>query len=198
MVRNVYRLQRGVVLVGLTLGVALFGCGADETSVGAPNKPDQRVEALSSGQITSVVAAINQAEIKQAQTALVRLEDDDLRAYAEQLITDHKAHDTELKTLVGRLGVKEESSNLKSDVEEFSQKMNRSIDQEPADLLGPTFIGVQIKMHKKAIATVEQALSQARQAELRTYLENYLAALQKHLDRAMQLRKRFPEMESRL
>ena len=198
MLREMHRLQRLALLVGAALCAALSGCGTDEQSVGGPNKPEQRMEALSAGQITSVVATMNQAEIKQAQGALERLEDDDMRAYVEQLVTEHKAQEEELKKLEDTLGLREESSALKVEMDEFSQKMNRSIEQETADRLAATFISVQIKMHKKGLSTVEQLLSQARQRELRTYLENYLALQQKHLDRATQLRRRFPEAESSL
>ena len=197
MLREIHRLRGRALFVGASLCVALSGCGTDEQSVGGPNKPEKRVEALSAGQITSVVTTINQAVAKQARVALERLEDDDLRAYAEQLIAEHREQEEELKTVVETLGVREEPSALKAELDEFSEKMNRSIEEETADQLAPTFIGVQIKMHKKGLSTVEQLLLHARPRELRTYLENYLAVQQKHLDRAMQLRKRFPEMESR-
>jgi len=198
MVRHFHRLQSGALLVGALLCAALSGCRADEASVGAPNKPEQQMESLSTGQIASVIATINQGEVKQAQTALARLEDETVRGYAEKLSTDHRAQQAELTTLLGKLNVKEESSAAKSDLEQYGQKLNRSIEQEPAERLASAFLDEQVAMHKRALATVEQLLSQAQEPELRTYLESFRVILREHLEEATQLRKRYPEMESRL
>lgn len=196
MLREIHRLQRRVLLVGASLCAALSGCGTDEQSVGGPNKPEQRVEVLSAGQITSVVSSINQAEATQAQAALTRLQDDAVRIFAEQLLTEHRAQEAELATLQDKLGLKQESSVLKEELDQFAQKQNQNLEQESVDGLAPMFLDVQMMMHRRGLATVEQLLSQAQQPELRAYLENYRGVLKQHLEKAQQLRRRFPEMES--
>lgn len=197
MLREIRRLPGRAVLVGAALCAALSGCGADEHSVGGPtNKPEQRMEALSPGQILFVVAAINQAELAQAQAVIDRLDDAVVRAYAEKLAADHRAAAAELALLQVKLGAKEEPSALRTEVEEHGQKTNQSVAQEPVDRLAQSYLDGQISMHKKAIATVDQLLSQAQQPEVRTYLENLRTNLKAHLEQAQQLRKRFPELES--
>ncbi len=196
MVRDIHRLRGRGLLVGATLCAALSGCGSDEQSVGGPNKPEQRVEALSAGQITSVVTSINQAAITQAQGAFTRLEDDAVRVYAEQMLTEHRAQETELVTLQNKLDVKPQSSVLKEELDQFAQKQSQAIEQESGDSLAPMFLDVEMTMHRRGLATVEQLLSQAQQPELRTYLENFRGMLKQHLEKAQQLRRRFPEMQS--
>jgi predicted outer membrane protein len=160
MAHEIHRLHGRAVLVGAALCMALSGCGADEQSAGGPNKPEQRAEALSSGQILFVVAAINEGELNQAQAVVDRLEDAVVRAYAQKLVADHRAAAAELATLRMTLGAKEEPSALRTEVEQHGQKANQSVEQAPADRLAPSFLDAQISMHSKAIATVDQLLAQ--------------------------------------
>lgn len=197
MVRNIHRLQRGVWFVGATLCLALAGCGADEQSVGGPNKPEQHNEAMSAGQISGVLAAINQGEITQAQGALERIDDPVVKAYAEKLLIEHRAAAGDLDKLDLKLGTKQEASALKTEVEQFADQVNQTITEEQAaSRVAPTFLDGQMRMHKKAIGAVDKMLAQTQQPELRMYLETYRGSLQQHLEQAQQLRKRFPEMES--
>lgn len=205
MVRKIHRLQRRALLVLSTLCLALSGCGADEPSTGGPKPsgegptyPERRAEPLSSGQIASVVTTINQGEVTQAQTALERLDHEDVRAYAEKLIRDHQAADAELVTLLVKLGVTPQESAVRVNLDDFGKQMNQTIAQESTERLAPTFLDVQIEMHRRAITTVEQLMAQTQQAELRTYLESLRGTLQGHLVHARRLRKEFPQpMESR-
>jgi predicted outer membrane protein len=197
MLRQIHRLHGRALLVGAALCTALSGCGTDEPSVGAPNNPEQPTESLSAGQIVAVVATINQGEVKQAQGALERLDDADVRAYAQRIGIQHAGEQAKLVILQGTLGVQQESSGLKTDIEQLGQRMNQSIDQESADRLAATFLDAQIAMHQKALSATEKLLSQTQDPELRTYLENFRVMLQQHLDQATRLSKRFPEAQSR-
>jgi putative membrane protein len=197
MVRKIHRLQSCALLAVATLCMALAGCGSDEPSVGGPSKPDRPMETLSAGQIVTVVATINQGEMQQAEAILLRIEDEEVRAFAEKLLLDHRTEDAKLTRLAGTLGITEESSDLQSDVDELAQRMNRVLEKEQSkERLAPLFLDVQLLMHRNAMKTVDRLLLQAKQAELRTYLENLRTSLMQHQLHAAKLRKQFPDPES--
>jgi predicted outer membrane protein len=189
MARGIRRLRSLAVLVGATLCMALSGCTADEISVGAPNKPEQPMEQLSTGQIASVVVTINQTEVGQAQTVVGRIEDEKVRAFVDELLIDHRDADAEFSEILGQLGVQQESSVLRSEIEQLAQKMNELVAQETLERIEVTFLDTQIRMHKKSLGAVEQLLAQAQEPELRTIVEELRATERQHLETALKLRK---------
>jgi len=197
MMRGIHRplLRRALLAFAITC-LTVLGCGSDEKGAGPSVERERRTESLSAGQIAGVVAVINQSEMTQAQAARPRLQDDDVRAFADKLMTDHRDADTELATLQEKVDADTQSSNMQREIALLGQNMARHVDRESQELVDPTFLEVQVFMHRKAIMTVEQQLlPQATQPELRAYLENFLGKLRAHLERATQLRKRFPDVD---
>src|SRR5690349_6507844 len=99
MVREFHRLQGRALLVAAALCMALPGCGGEEPSLGDQNKPEHPMETLSTGQIVSVIRSINQSESKQAQMGIDRIQDADVKAYAQKILADHRNAETELTSL---------------------------------------------------------------------------------------------------
>ncbi|HRI70939.1 MAG TPA: DUF4142 domain-containing protein [Polyangium sp.] len=195
MVCKIRRLTARVALVGAVACLGLIGCGADDQAVGGPNNPPPRVEAMSTGQITAVLDSFDQAETKQAEAVLERLEDDVVRAYAQKILTEHEVAAMELDALTRKLGTKSESSPMKTEVEKLAEKVQRTITQESVAQLPATFLDGQIQMHKKALTVTDKMMDATQATELRSYIDNYRVTLKQHLDQAQELRKRFPETE---
>ena len=196
MVCKIRRLAACVGLLGAMGCLALAGCGADDQSVGGPNNlpPAQpRAEAMSTGQITAVLSSIDEAETKQAQTALERLEDDIVRGYARKVLTAHEAAEMEVDALTHKFGTKPEASAMKKELEQLADQTQRSIADESVARLPMAYLDAQVQMHKKALVMTDKMQDAAQPTELRSYLENYRAMLKQHLDEAQDLRKRFPE-----
>jgi predicted outer membrane protein len=195
MVRGIRRLQRWVVLAGTTLGLLLIGCGADEASVGGPNKPAQPMEKLSTGQIASVVVTINQIETQQAQAVVGRIEDASVRAFIDTILVDHRDADAELASILSKMGVQQEASGLRTEIEQLARKLDEMVTQSDADRVRGTSLDAQIRMHRKSVGSIDQLLAQVQEPELRTYIEEFRSTEQQHLEQAVQLRKRFRDTE---
>jgi len=195
MVGGIRRLRSSAALVATTFCLAFLGCGADEVSVGAPNKPEQPVEKLSTGQITSVVVAINQSEVSQAQAVTGLIEDQDVRSFVDTLLVDHRDADAELAALVSKLGVQPQSSALRTELEQLAQKLNELIAQETPERIRGTFLDTQIRMHKKSLSALDQLLAQVQEPQLRMNLEELQATERQHLEKAVKLRGSMRERE---
>jgi len=199
MVREIHRLQGRTLLVVAALCMALPGCGSEGPSVGGQNKPEQPMETLSTGQIVSVIKTINEGESKQAQLVIDRLQNADVKAYAEKLLLEHRNAQTELTTLATTLQAKEQSSATQMEVDKLGQKMNAALEKESAERIDMVFLDVQLFMHQKALDNVERLLDQAQEAELKEYLDTFQTSLQDHLREAGRLRtKLYPEPKSML
>ncbi len=185
-------LGRTLFAVAIALCGAL-GCGADEPGTGSLDTERRAGESLSAGQIASVVSTLNQGEIKQAQVALGRLEDKDVRAYAELIIREHQASEKRLETLRAQLGVAKEESDLQEETDLLERNMVRHIEREIPSLADQTYLEVQMFMHRKSVSIVsQQLLPAAKQPEMQVYLEGLREMLEMHLGRATILRKRYP------
>lgn len=196
MARGIRRLRSSAVRIGAMLFLALSGCSADEASVGAPNKPEQPMEKLSTGQIASVVVTINQIEANQAQSVIGRIEDEKVREFVDGLLVDHRDADAEFAAILSKLGVQPESSVLRTEIEQLAQKMNELVAQETGERLTTTFLETQIRMHKRSLGALEQLLAQTQEPQLRTNLEELQATERQHLETAVRLRKPMREVES--
>ena len=185
-----------------TLAIALcgaFGCGADDPEAGSPDTSARRAqESLSAGQIVAVVSTLNQGEIRQAQIALGKLEDADVRAYAELIIREHQDAEKKLETLRAQLGIVKEDSDLQEETDLLGRNMVRHIQREIPALADQTYLDVQLFMHRKSVSIVsQQLLPAAQQPEMQVYLEELRETLRMHLGRATILRKQYPALDPR-
>jgi predicted outer membrane protein len=175
--------------------LALSGCAADEVSVGAPNKPVQPVEKLSTGQIASIVVTINQTEANQAQAVVGLIEDQTVRNFVDTLLIEHRDAEAELSALVAKLGVQPEPSGLRTEVEQLAQKLNELIAQATPERIRGTFLDTQIRMHKKSLGALDQLMAQVQEPQLRMNLEEMQATERQHLETAVRLRGPMRETE---
>jgi putative membrane protein len=196
MVREIHRLQGRVFLALAIACSALSGCG-EESQAEPPAKPERPMESLSAGQIVGIVNVINRGEVKQAEAALDQLKDANVRDYAETIMREHHDAEAELATVLEKLRVPSVSSILQKELDLLGQSMTQIVDRETPEKVDVTFLEAQVVMHRTALRIVEeQLLPQAKEPELKAYLENLQADLREHLGRATNLRKLFPEDDS--
>jgi putative membrane protein len=189
MVREIHRLQGRVFLALAIACSAVSGCG-DESGAETPAKPERPMESLSAGQIVGIVNVIHQGEVKQAED---QLKNEGVRDYAQTLAREHKDAEADLATVLEKLRTPSESSNLQKQLDLFGQNMTQLLDREKPEKVDVTFLEVQIVMHRQALTIVEeQLLPQAKEPEMKAYLENMKTDLSQHLWQARNLRKQFP------
>ena len=136
-------------------------------------------------QIVGIVAAANQIDIDYAKLAISKSKNKQVRAFAQQMVTDHSALQKAVSDLGAKLNVtpadSETSKSLKTEAEDTTKKLKA--------LKGKTFdtayIDNEISYHQAIIDTVNKVLiPNAQNAELKSALSGAVPLFEGHLEHA--------------
>ncbi|MBN8228194.1 DUF4142 domain-containing protein [Corallococcus macrosporus] len=190
----------GTVLAGaLALG---YGCGSDANKDPAPqDAPQQQVPdagsdagvvlTLTDAQIARVLQVANEGEVMLGQYAAPIATDPSIRAFNEQMVTEHTAVKQRLDALLATEGIVPEDSAL-------SLQLQTEVQQIMLVLQGPNaptgaaldlaLISAQLNAHARTAFIGDSLLTpQAANTALKQELENERQAVQMHIDAATDL-----------
>jgi putative membrane protein len=155
----------------------------------AADKKNQKI-----AELLSEIHETDQAEIDAGNLAKEKATGDGVRAFAQQLVTDHTDADQKVVALAQKIGVElsppapltpKEQENAKHN-EELKQKL-QSDSKEKFDA---DFLAAMEKGHREAIAMVKHARETIRNDEVRKTLDELLPTLEEHKKMAEQLSKK--------
>jgi putative membrane protein len=143
-------------------------------------------------ELLGFVNAYNDAEVEIGRMAETRATDAQVREFARRIIREHRALKTEVTNAARQQNVTPTVPAADEDLREDHQEGMR-------DLQGKTrgrefdeaFLEHEIRMHKKVLDEVEDALGRNRNPEIRTVLERARDGLRAHLTTAEELEKKF-------
>lgn len=174
--------------VGTGTGVAGLGGGLTGKAAGAVTVPGNLITNIGSdARIVSAIDVVNTDEIAGAMLAREKATSPRVRAFAEQMITDHTRLQGADRALAS------ESKFISSDSADVTREMRRS-DQAAMVRLqamprGPGFdaayIRGEIGDHKQALALFNAAKPQASAGRLGDLITMAIPVLQQHLNEAM-------------
>lgn len=124
-------------------------------------------------------AAAGMAEVKIAELGVTKAVRPDVKALAEMLVTDHTAVNAELTALAAKKGVE-----LSAVIHPDHAKAFQKLEKETAADFDKEFLSVIISDHKKCISNFEESAKDAKDIDLRTWVEKTLPALKTHLEKA--------------
>ncbi|MDI1475208.1 DUF4142 domain-containing protein [Polyangium sp. y55x31] len=183
---------RAFTLLALA-SAGVWGCGTEAGQHRPGQATEEPSEPLSHGQILAVVSTIDQGEIKNAETARQRTTNDDIRKYAERLAAEHQKTETRLQELESKLRVKQEESEMQSNLRREADRTAEQLRTVPANKFDVTYLDSQIAMHQRALTLFDaQLIPNADSTELETFLRDIRGSLAQHLAQARRLRSRFP------
>ncbi|HEX7153052.1 MAG TPA: DUF4142 domain-containing protein [Thermoanaerobaculia bacterium] len=140
--------------------------------------------------IAAIMAAANEGEIQQGQAARTRAQSADVRAFADQMVTDHTNALNQGRDLFGRIGVTPADNTTSSTLRANSQRTVTNLGTYNGQDFDRTYIRSQIDLHQWLLSTLDTALiPSARNAELRTFLEQQRATVAAHLEHARRLQR---------
>jgi putative membrane protein len=146
----------------------------------------------SSAELIGFVNAYNDAEIEIGQMAQTKATDPQVRDFAKRIVDEHRALKTEVSRTAERLALTPTmpaaDEGLKSDHAEGMRDLSARARGRAFD---EAFLEHEIKMHKKVIDEVEDALRGNRSPEIRPLLEQARDGLRAHLTTAEELEKKF-------
>jgi putative membrane protein len=146
----------------------------------------------SNAELVGFVNAYNDAEVEIGQLAQTKATDPQVRDFARRIVTEHRALKTEVTNAAQGLSLTPTmpaaDENLPEDHQAGMQDLrNRARGRE----FDERFLEHEIRMHKKVLDEVEDALRGNRNQELRPVLEKARDGLRAHLRTAEELEKKF-------
>ncbi len=189
------------LLTGLTVSavISLTGCqtmpmtghtmngnGYAEGHHGKMWHGHENMENLTDGQILKVLSTANNGEIMQATAAMPKLQNAQVRNYAQNMINGHTDNEQKGQALGSRLQLVPQVSNtsnkLQYDSNDIINQLNQSMSADKDYMMS------QVKVHHKVLRTIDnQLLPNAKNPELRDMLVQTRAAVAMHLQMAEQI-----------
>jgi putative membrane protein len=143
-------------------------------------------------QIAHIAYTAGLIDIEAGKQALDKSQNNDVRAFAQQMIGDHTAVNDQALALVKKLNVTPEDNATSKSLAEAADAERKKL----ADLSGAAFdkayVDNEVAYHKAVDDAVSKTLiPSAQNAELKTLLQNGLKLFEAHLAHAEQLAKQF-------
>ena len=125
------------------------------------------------------------AEIKMGELGQSKSANPDIKAFASQMVTDHSAANTELKTLADSKKVE-----VATDPSLVAQGKAKLLDAKTGADFDKAFAAGMVSDHKKAVAAFEKASSDATDPDVKAFATKTLPTLQGHLSMAEDLQNK--------
>jgi len=122
-------------------------------------------------------------EVEVARLASARATDSALKAFAQQLVTDHEAANAELATLASRKGVTLPSADRET--ERYDALTKKKVGTEFDEAFAKQMAGD----HEDAVSLYEKAAKKSDDPEIATFASKYLPKLEEHRRTAVTLQK---------
>jgi putative membrane protein len=171
-------MQKSVV-VGASSGALLFATAAGAADQAAkPTDP----------QIAHIAYTAGQIDIEAAKQALDKSKNDDVRAFAQQMVGDHTTVNNQALALVKKLNVKPEDNLTSQSLTKQADATRNKLASLNGAAFDKAYIDNEVAYHK----TVNTALSDtlipdSQNAELKALLQSGLGVFQAHQKHAEQL-----------
>jgi putative membrane protein len=162
----------------LVLGAIAMGYGAADAQTAKPND----------AQIAHIAYTAGTIDIKAAQLALEKSKNKEVRAFAEDMVRDHKAVNEQALALVKKLNVTpEDNDTSKALLKQASEKV-ASMEKLSGSTFDKAYAENEVAYHKTVDGALENTLiPAAKNAELKTLLSTGLKIFQGHEQHAEQL-----------
>lgn len=159
---------------------------------GKTMQDQQNVERLTDGQILKVLSTANMGEIMQANAALPKLQNSQVRSFAQGMIKQHGANEQKGQALGNRLQLVPQVSHTSNALQADSNQIVTKISQANS-AVDKDYMMSQIMVHSKVLQTIDtQLLPNAKNPELRNMLVETRSAVAMHLKMAEQIKSSMP------
>lgn len=139
-------------------------------------------------QIAAIVVAANQVDIDAARLAPTRAATADVKAFAQQMITDHSAVNAAAVKLVTKLHVTPESNATSRQLIEGGAANRKTLAPMHGAAFDKAYIGNEVAYHQAVLDAIDKTLiPNAKNAELKALLEQTRPAIAAHLEHAKQI-----------
>lgn len=161
-------------LAGAMITVAGLNAPA-QAQAGAPTDP----------QIVGIVVAANQIDIDYANLAISKSKNKQVRAFAQQMVTDHSALQKSVSDLGAKLNVTPADSDTSNSLKTQAEDTTKNLKALKGKTFDKAYIDNEISYHQAVIDTVNKVLiPNAQNAELKSALSGAVPLFEGHLEHA--------------
>ena len=166
------------ILTSLSAAAILFSAGSAFAQ--APTDP----------QIVGIVQTANKIDIDQAKLALKRSKNQQVKDFANQMISDHTSLQKSVADLAKKLGATEQPSDTSKTLDEQAAQESKKLRSLHGDAFDKEYVSHEVAFHQAVIDAASNTLiPNAKNPELKSALEGAAPLLQGHLQHAQELQK---------
>jgi putative membrane protein len=127
-------------------------------------------------------AAAGLAEVKMAELAAQKAQRPEVKEFAQTLVKDHTAANTELAELAKKKGVE-----ISAVVDPDSAETFKKLEGHSGTDFDKEYLSEMTSAHKKCVSNFEEAAKDARDGDLKAWINKTLPTLKAHHEKAQQL-----------
>ena len=162
----------------LVLPVAFFA-PALAVAQGEPTDP----------QIAHIVVTANQIDVDAGKLAKSRSKNKEVKAFAQQMITDHTAVNKQAGALAKKLGVKPEDNDTSKSLRKGAQENLANLKKLKDGAFDKAYVDHEVTYHEQVLGAIDKVLiPSAQNAELKGLIEKVRPAIAAHLEHAKHVR----------
>jgi putative membrane protein len=144
---------------------------------------------LRDANIAAMVLALNNTDISYARLAPARAQRDDVRQFAERMLTDHTGVNGLVIELLRKLDLAAEDNTMSLDLRDESANRRDILRELSGFAFDSTYMENEVSYHQKFLASIDQVMLPAvRNGEMRSLLVSIRPAVAAHLAHAEQTR----------
>jgi putative membrane protein len=143
---------------------------------------------LTDPQIAAIVVAANQVDIDAGQLALKKSKNEEVKKFAQRMVTDHTAVNQAAVALVTKLGVTPEDTDASRGLTAGGGEARTKLEALEGDAFDRAYVDNEVAYHKAVIGVLDgQLIPAASNAELKSTLVGVKPAFDAHLKHAEQM-----------
>jgi putative membrane protein len=139
-------------------------------------------------QIAAIVVTANQVDIDAGKLATSKAKSKEVKAFAQQMITDHSGVNKQAKALVTKLKVKPEENDTSRSLKEGGKDNIKNLKKLKGAEFDAAYIDHEVDYHQTVIDALDKTLiPSAQNAQLKDLLVKVRPAFVAHLEHAKQI-----------
>jgi putative membrane protein len=143
---------------------------------------------LNDAQIAHIVVTANQVDIDAGKVAKTKASNEDVKAFAHRMISDHTDVNRQAKELVKKLNVKPQDNPISKSLKADGKKNLAELKPLRGDAFDKAYIDNEVNLHKQVIDVADTKLvPNVKNEELKALLEKVRPSLVSHLEHAQKL-----------
>lgn len=136
-------------------------------------------------EITKIVNVTNEGEIELAKLAKKKTKNDQVKTFADHMISEHTDNNKNSMQLVRKLNLKPEKNENSEAMKKDSEKTMAQIKDLEGSAFDKAYMESQISTHQKVLSELdEKMIPSAKNPELKALLEKTKSSVTAHLEQA--------------